>query len=173
MGRVPEQATLVKRKSRVARGGVRGNGTANETIDFGPFENWVGFHLRMAQDASFQAFDREAHGLEVRPGRFAALVLIGRNPGISQTALSRAISRDKSTLTPLLGDLVRRGLVERSRTRTDRRTYRLKLSASGERVLATLTDAAERHEINLDRVIGKRDRTLFLRILRKIAAHVV
>jgi DNA-binding MarR family transcriptional regulator len=170
---VPEQATLVKRKSRVARGGVTGNGTANETIDLGPFEDWVGFHLRMAQDASFQAFDREAHGLEVRPGRFAALVLIGRNPGISQTALSRAISRDKSTLTPLLGDLVRRGLVERSRTRTDRRTYRLKLSASGERVLATLTDAAMRHEVNLDRVIGKRDRTLFLRILRKIAAHVV
>jgi DNA-binding MarR family transcriptional regulator len=164
---------LAKRKSRVTRGAVKANGTANETIDFGPFEDWVGFHLRMAQDASFQAFDREAHGLEVRPGRFAALVLIGRNPGISQTALSRAISRDKSTLTPLLGDLVRRGLVERSRTRTDRRTYRLKLSASGGRVLATLTDAAMRHEVNLDRVIGKRDRTLFLRILRKIAAHVV
>ncbi len=164
---------MAKRKSRVARGGVSGNGTANETIDYGPFENWVGFHLRMAQDASFQAFDRQVHGLEVRPGRFAALVLIGRNPGISQTALSRAISRDKSTLTPLLGDLVRRGLVTRTRTRTDRRTYRLRLSAAGARVLATLTEAAKRHEVNLDRVIGRRDRALFLRILRKIAAEIV
>ena len=164
---------MVKRKSRTASGGVAANGSSNETIDYGPFEDWVGFHLRMAQDASFQAFDREAHGLEVGPGRFAALVLIDRNPGISQTALSRAISRDKSTLTPLLGDLVRRGLVERTRTRTDRRAYRLKLSAAGERVLATLTESAKRHEINLDRVIGKRDRALFLRILRKIAANVV
>jgi DNA-binding MarR family transcriptional regulator len=167
-----ERSSLAKRQFRVAHAANSGNGAANETIDYGPFENWVGFHLRMAQDASFQAFDRQAHGLEVRPGRFAALVLIGRNPGISQTALSRAISRDKSTLTPLLADLVRRGLVERTRTRNDRRTYRLKLSAAGGRVLATLMDAAKRHEINLDRVIGKRDRATFLRILRRIAAEV-
>ena len=59
----------------------------------------------------------------MRPGRFAMLTLIGRNPGISQTALSRANGRDKSTLTPLLADLVRRGLVRR--TRTQRRPAQL------------------------------------------------
>ena len=58
------------------------------------------------------------------PGRFAALILIDRNPGISQTASRRAIGSDKSTLTPVLDNLVKRGLISRARTRSDRRLYR-------------------------------------------------
>ena len=54
----------------------------------------------MAQIASFQAFAREVGEVDLPPGRFALLTLIGRNPGISQTVLSRAAGRDKSTLTP-------------------------------------------------------------------------
>ena len=56
----------------------------------------------MAQIASFQAFAREVGEVDLPPGRFALLTLIGRNPGISQTVLSRAAGRDKSTLTPAL-----------------------------------------------------------------------
>ncbi len=162
---------VVRRSAKVGRKTAH-RSVADEPVDYGPFENWIGFHLRLAHEAFFQAFGRVAVGQEVRPGRFAALLLIGRNPGISQTVLSRAISRDKSTLTPLLADLVRRGFVERTRTRRDRRTYRLKLSAAGEKALATLTGFATRHEQNIDRVIGKRDRALLLRILQKISTEL-
>src|ERR1700736_5508463 len=77
---------------------------AAKRIRYGPLEHWVGFHLRMAQTASFQSFARLANGVKLpRPGWFATLTLIGANPGISQTGLSRADGRDKSTLTPVLG----------------------------------------------------------------------
>src|SRR5262245_53252294 len=73
------------------------NGTVHrgpeEAIDYGPLAEWVGFHLRLAQTASFQAFARETEDVDLRPGRFSILVLIGRNPGISQTVLSRANGR--------------------------------------------------------------------------------
>jgi DNA-binding MarR family transcriptional regulator len=139
-----------------------------ELIDYGPLAEWVGFHLRMAQTASFQAFARETEDVDLRPGRFALLTLIGRNPGISQTALSRANGRDKSTLTPALNDLERRGLIARTRPKHDRRSYHLALTKSGEDMLRKLTQCAERHERSLDRVIGLRDRKTFLRILRKL-----
>src|SRR5436309_2298638 len=85
---------------------------APRAVRYGPLEHWVGFHLRLAQSASFQAFARLANGVELtRPGWFATLTLIGANPGISQTELSRANGRDKSTLTPVLQDLTRRRLV--------------------------------------------------------------
>jgi len=163
--------TVAKRGSRSQP--RKGNGAARngatEIVDYGPLAHWIGFNLRMAQDAAFQAFSRLSQEIGVRPGRFATLTLIGKNPGISQTALSRANSRDKSTLTPLLADLVRRGLVRRTRMRNDRRTYRLTLTHEGERLLEQLTMCARAHERKLDAVIGARERPQFLRTLRKLA----
>jgi DNA-binding MarR family transcriptional regulator len=155
-------------------GGRRGrNGEAiAESINFGPLAYWVGFNLRMAQEAAFQAFSRRSQEVGEGPGRFATLTLIARNPGISQTELSHANGRDKSSLTPVVEDLVRRGLVERKRMRADRRAYRLNLTPAGKKTLIMLTRCARRHELNLDRIIGLRDRKRFIQILKKIAAEI-
>ncbi len=145
---------------------------ATPDIDFGPLAGWIGFHLRMAQIASFQNFGRLSRDLDLSPGRFAALTVIGLNPGISQTALSRAIGSDKSTLTPALSSLVKRNLVRRTRTEKDRRAYRLMLTPMGERMLRDLTDCARRHEQDLDAIVGPRERAQFLRTLRKISTKL-
>lgn len=145
---------------------------ANENIDFGPLASWVGFHLRLAQTASFQAFVQEAREIDLSPGRFATLMLIGRNPGISQTALATANGRDKSTLTPILEDLERRGFILREKMKTDRRSYQLTLTDAGKKMLDQLTVCAKRHDDNLDRIIGPKDRAKFLKILQKIAAEI-
>jgi DNA-binding MarR family transcriptional regulator len=148
------------------------NGTVRgEAIDYGPLADWVGFNLRMAQAAAFQAFSRLAKEIGTRPGRFATLMLIGRNPGISQTALSRANGRDKSSLTPVLNDLERRGLVQRRRTSADQRAYRLSLTPAGRRLLDELTRCARVHERNLDRIIGAKEQKAFVRVLKRIVAH--
>jgi DNA-binding MarR family transcriptional regulator len=99
-------------------------------------------------------------------------MLIDRNPGISQTALSQANGRDKSTLTPVLNDLVKRRLVRRERTPNDRRTYQLTLTGAGQRMLRRLAACAVRHDRNLDRIIGRRDRERFLSVLRRIEAEL-
>ena len=146
--------------------------TVPSSIDFGPLAGWVGFNLRMAQEATFQAFSRRSQDIGESPGRFATLMLIGRNPGISQTELSLANGRDKSSLTPVVEDLVRRGLVERRRMDEDRRAYRLTLTAAGEKTLASMIRAARGHERVLDGIIGARDRVRFLEVLKRIAALV-
>ena len=154
-----------------ARRGSNGE-TVTESINFGPLAHWIGFNLRMAQEAAFQAFSRRSQEVGEGPGRFATLTLIGRNSGISQTALSQAAGRDKSSLTPVIEDLARRGLVARKRMRDDRRTYRLNLTAAGKKTLIQLTHCARRHERNLDAIIGQRDRKRFLQILKLIAAEI-
>src|ERR1700690_4469890 len=149
------------------------NGEADaEAVKFGPLEYWVDFNLRMAQESAFQAFSRRSQEIGESPGRFATLTLIARNPGISQTELSHASGRDKSSLTPVVEDLVRRGLVERKRVRADRRTYRLNVTSAGKKTLTQLTRCARRHERVLDGIIGQRDRRRFIQILKKIAAQI-
>ena len=89
--------------------------------------------------ASFQAFARLSQEVGVRPGRFATLTLIGNNPGISQTALSRANGRDKSTPHAACStDLVRRGgwCAGAPHAPGDRRTYRLTADARAARGIA-------------------------------------
>ena len=155
---------------RVRRG--KNGESSVESINFGPLATWVGFNLRMAQEAAFQSFSRRSQDVGESPGRFATLTLIARNPGISQTELSHANGRDKSSLTPVVEDLVRRGLVERKRLNHDRRAYCLNLTRVGKKTLTLLTRAARRHERALDGVIGMRDRKRFIQILKKIAAGI-
>lgn len=159
---MPASKTPVRRKKK--------NGEAAADVDFGPLAGWVGFNLRMAQEATFQAFSHRSQEIGESPGRFATLTLISRNPGISQTELSYANGRDKSSLTPVVEDLVRRGLVERKRMDHDRRAYRLSLTVDGKKMLALMTRCAREHERVLDGIIGARDRKRFIDVLKRLAA---
>ena len=150
----------------------QGPRSTDDAINYGPLEHWVAFHLRMAQVVSFQGFARLAHGVNLSPGRFAVLTLIGHNPGISQTALSRANRNDKSTLTSALGGLVQKRLVKRQRTEGDKRIYRLTLTPAGEWLLQRLTECAKQHDRNLTKVIGQREYAHFMQILQKIAGEI-
>ncbi len=166
MGDVVARETAVLRKAEIDANRRAG---ADDALDFGPFDDWIGFRLRMAQIASFQSFARHTQSVGLSPGRFAALILIDRNPGISQTALARAIGSDKSTLTPVLDNLVKRGLISRVRTRSDRRLYELSLTDEGRKAVRAMQDLAQCHESELDAIVGPRERAQFVKTLRKIA----
>lgn len=144
---------------------------ATAAVDLGDLESYIGFHLRVAQDASFRAFARESGQHDLRPGRFMALTVIAGNPGISQAALGQTISRDKSSITPLIQDLQRLGLIERRSAADDRRRVELCLTAAGERHLERLQRFAREHEAKLDAIVGaKKDE--FLSLLRKIVSEI-
>ncbi len=159
---------MAKTLDRIRR---RKTGTAAvaDAPRLGPLADFIGFHLRLAQEASFQAFARRVRDFEMRPGRFAVLALIGQNPGLSQTALGRAAGRDKSSLTPALNDLVRRALVRRERVASDRRSYALSLTPKGERLLAELFVHARAHDRQLDEIVGAAGKTELIRTLQRIA----
>jgi len=136
-------------------------------IRLGPLENFIGFNLRLAQDASFQTFAKHTGRPQLRSGRFAALMLIYQNPGLTQMDLSRAIARDKSTVTPLVQALQRDGLVTRHVSDKDRRSVTLRLTEAGEQVLDDLLDHAEEHDRKLDAIVGDRKAEL-IRLLKQI-----
>lgn len=145
---------------------------ADDVLRLGPLANFIGFHLRLAQEASFRAFAQRSGCPSIKPSRFAIMTLIAENPGLSQTAIGRAAGRDKSTLTTALDDLARRGLVRRDREPTDRRSYRLHLTPKGEEVLAELMERAREHDRLLDSIVGPDKKPELIRLLARIAADL-
>jgi DNA-binding MarR family transcriptional regulator len=137
----------------------------------GVLEGFIGFHLRLAQDASFRSFAQRAGRHDLRPGRFAAMMVIHDNPGINQTALGRLIARDKSTITPLLQGLERQGLVARRAAANDGRSFVLTLTSAGEATLRELLAQAREHDRKLDEIIGDR-KDEFIRLLQRIVQDI-
>lgn len=139
-------------------------------VDFGWLGGTVGLHLRLAQEVAFQAFARRATGANASPWRFAVLFLIDANPGLTQGDLAAAIRRNTSSLTPVLDDLCRLGYVVRDRLESDRRAYTLTLTSAGQAVLADLMASAVAHEREIDRLVGRANRSEFILILKRIIA---
>jgi DNA-binding MarR family transcriptional regulator len=142
-----------------------------EEVRLGDLEGFVGFNLRLAQDASFRAFMKRAGEISLKPGRFAALMVIHNNPGITPGALGRAIARDKSTITPLVQALLRDGLVERTQSKTDRRSFTLRLTRAGETLRRDLLAPARAHDRKLDEIVGER-KAEFIDLLRRIVEQL-
>jgi len=140
---------------------------AGGEIKFGVLTELLGFHLRQANDASFRAFASQTGDPHIKPGRFASMMVMHNNPGITQVGLSRAIARDKSSVTPLIQELHRLGLVIRKPSPRDRRSTTLRLSAAGERVLADLLERAREHDRQLNLIVGDKKDDL-IGMLRRI-----
>ena len=151
----------------------RAEGPPRRSAEFEPgiLDSYIAYHLRLAQNASFRAFQRKTGQHDLKPGWFAVLSLIGDNPGITPMALSRGSGRDKSTLTPVLRDMIKGGYVERTASTSDRRSYGLSLTAAGERRLAQLSAQAAEHDTRLDTIVGESKDELIV-LLKRIAAEI-
>ena len=143
-------------------------------VKLGELSGFIGFYLRMAQTMSFQAYAKDAGavGRPIRVGHFAVLTLIGENPGITQTALSRANGRDKSSLTPVIDELELRGFVTRHRVESNRRAYSLHLTREGEDVRSSLLKAVMTHERRLESMLDPGDREDLLRMLKLLTERM-
>jgi DNA-binding MarR family transcriptional regulator len=156
------------KKKRTAGGGKP---KRPQEIRLGVLADVIGFNLRLAQDAAFRAFARHTGEAHLKPGRFAALMVIHNNPGLTQMDLGRAIARDKSSVTPLIQELQRHGLVERRPSPTDRRRVTLKLTRAGEKATKALLGHAMEHDRKLDAIVGDR-KAEFIALLQKIADEI-
>ena len=127
-----------------ARRQARWDDETSGRTDFDLLLGLVGFHLRFAQNAVVDHFLEHVGDGSTTPIQFSTLTLVDANPGLSQTALSRAVGIERSTAVTVLDGLEKRGLVERRRA--DRRSHALHLTVAGETLLARLKPQVRAHD---------------------------
>ena len=138
------------------------------TLDFGVLPELIGYHLRRAQVHFFADFARTMAEAQVTPGQFGVLSLIGANPGMTQSALARAVGIERSTMVAVIDALQSRGLVERAPSPVDRRSYALVLTDQGKALLERLIPMVRAHERRLARKLVPEERERLIELLLKL-----
>lgn len=133
------------------------------------FAELIGYHLRVAQEASFQAFAKAAGRAELRPGWLSLLTVLAEKERMTPSELSRICGRDRSTLTSSLKSLLASGLIEKRANPEDQRSYDVTLTRDGREMQARLQAIAEEHGRQMDAIVGE-DKAVLLAALRRIVA---
>jgi DNA-binding MarR family transcriptional regulator len=141
---------------------------ATDDIDFDILPGLVGYHLRRAQVAVFAHFADSIAG-QATPGQFGVLTLIGANPGLTQSALARAVGIERSTMVAVIDGLEDRGFVERRPSPVDRRSYALVLSPPGEALLADLKVRVQAHDDKATANLDAAEKATLMALLRRLA----
>ena len=123
-------------------------------LDYGLLDGLLGYALRRAQNALYLDFYRATAEWGISPPRFAALVLIARNPGLRQGLLGQAMGLHRSGALRLTDWLTAQGYVERRDAPDDARAWGLYLTPLGKRLLAKLEAAVATHDRALIQALG-------------------
>ena len=139
-------------------------------LEYDVLDDLLGYSLRRAQVAMFMAFRDATRGMAITPPRFTALVVIGANPGLSQTVLGNVLGIARSGAMLLTNWFEAQGLVERRHRADDGRAWGLYLTPRGEAMVQKM----KRRVVALDRkrsaVLSAEERRQLQHLLAKLAA---
>lgn len=124
--------------------------------------------LHRAGQCAEVLFTNETGKTDLTPRQYAILVSVSQNPDISQTGLVEQTGVDRSTLADIVRRLVKKGLLQRKRTRRDARMYAVRLTQKGQSALNSIKPAANRVDQRLLSVLAAGQRSDFLGALGEI-----
>ena len=93
-----------------------------------------GYLLRRLHQIHYALFFEECAGFEITPVQYGLLTTLSLNPDLDQNSLARELGIDRTNVADVLSRLARRGLVQRRRSRDDRRMVLARLTPAGARL---------------------------------------
>ena len=126
--------------------------------------------LHRAGQCAGDVFQAEMVAGDLTPRQFAVLVAVSQDEGLSQTSLVRKTGIDRSTLADIVRRMLRKGLLQRQRTKDDARAYSVKLTEEGWKALQQAQPTVEVVDSRVLSVLPEPDRDRFIADLTKIVS---
>ena len=124
--------------------------------------------LHRAGQCAGDVFQSEMRTDDLTPRQYAVLVAVAENEGLSQTNLVEMTGIDRSTLADIIRRMLKKGLVQRRRTKEDARAYAVKLTEEGRRILRSAEPMARRVDDRILQALPATQRDRFLTDLNTI-----
>ena len=118
--------------------------------------------LHRAGQRADDVFNAEMGSLELTPRQFAVLATVASAEGLSQTDLVARTGIDRSTLADLVARMLKKGLLQRRRTKNDARAYAVRLTDEGQRLLQVARPLVENVDQRLLEAVPEKRRLQFL-----------
>lgn len=112
----------------------------------GDLDTILGLHIRLAHGSIRRHFSEAAGDLDLTQKQVSVLWLIGANPGIAQTQISRLLQIDRASVMAIINHLQTRALLRRNASATDARSQALVLTDAGHTALAEARQVIGAHE---------------------------
>jgi DNA-binding MarR family transcriptional regulator len=137
-------------------------------LDQGVLLELVGYNCRRAFLIIAALFSERMEKYALRPVDYTTLTLVNTNPGITPKRLAQAINVAPPNLGPLLERLDVRGLLERRRNPSDKRSQVVVLTDEGRALCARADKTAAQLEDEATSMLTQEERAVLLRLLQKI-----
>lgn len=125
--------------------------------------------LHRAGQCAGDIFQTEMGGGDLTPRQYAVLLTVSLNEGLSQTHLVEKTGIDRSTLADIVRRMLKKGLLQRRRTKEDARAYAVKLTEEGWKSLKAADPVAKRVDERILTVLpGQPQRDRFMQDLNAI-----
>lgn len=124
--------------------------------------------LHRAGQVAEVVYTRVAGEYDLTPRQYAVLVAAAREPNISQIGLVRETGIDRSTLADIVKRLIRKGLLQRQRTKSDARMYAVRLSSKSLDVFEAASKQAAKADAMLLAMLPAADRAPLMSALQKL-----
>jgi DNA-binding MarR family transcriptional regulator len=124
----------------------------------------LGFHVA-------RQFSERLAPLDLEPRHAGLLFRLAANEGLSQQAVGELLGLNPTRMVFLVDELEQRGLVERRRNATDRRSYALYLTAQGRDKLRKVRASGSRHQDELGASLTQAERIELTELLGRLAAE--
>lgn len=124
--------------------------------------------LHRAGQRAGDIFADEMSKVKLTPRQYAVLVSVAEQEGLSQTGLVDRTGIDRSTLADIIRRMLRKGLLQRKRTKEDARAYSVRLTEEGRQLLEAAAPGASRSEERLLAALPREQRDAFLLALATI-----
>lgn len=124
--------------------------------------------LHRAEQCASEIFVEEMGNDDLTPRQYAVLITVAENEGLSQTQLVERTGIDRSTIADITRRLLKKGLLQRRRTRDDARAYSVKLTDKGWETIKDASPAIRRIDERLLSALPGPQRDRFIEFLSTI-----
>ncbi|MCZ4313260.1 MarR family transcriptional regulator [Comamonadaceae bacterium G21597-S1] len=139
-------------------------------LEEGGIHELLGYQLAQATIVTTRAFNAVVgEPLNLRPVEFTILQLVHENAPVTATKLSQALAVTRPGITVWLDRLEKRGLLERERNKTDRRTQNLRATVQGKELVNSALAELRKAELATVQHLSEGERRMLLELLHKFA----